>query len=353
MESVREEFLQLICDKTKSSEDIYNIMLNNHRDLFCTKKILREYKSWNNCIYQGSIGENDYIVSEPLSSSLDEENVEMIYDVHKELIIKFIDFFRVEYEKNPNNQIIPTILKHANKFLDQFFADSSISINNARKNISEYNKRNLVKQYNISSQIGENKTSVCCERNVSIGNIFQFVGYETYHIAGYTYCKEDDDKDAGVDYIFTLIKYGKDNKYALLDIFNGIVVPNVLPGDYDFTNGFTIECRLKENQTIIYALDGPLYEMTDEILQIETNIRGLNKKLEVAESKYKNNLVVADELRIEVIKEEFLRLLNLIGDSHLNVVFKNRYINFINDLCMDKIDLIEKQLKNKEGILQK
>ena len=199
MESVREEFLQLICDKTKSSEDIYNIMLNNHRDLFCTKKILREYKSWNNCIYQGSIGENDYIVSEPLSSSLDEENVEMIYDVHKELIIKFIDFFRVEYEKNPNNQIIPTILKHANKFLDQFFADSSISINNARKNISEYNKRNLVKQYNISSQIGDNKTSVCCERNVSIGNIFQFVGYETYHIAGYTYCKEDDDKASGFD----------------------------------------------------------------------------------------------------------------------------------------------------------
>ena len=355
MESIKEEFLQLIRDKSKTSEDIYNIIFNNHKEFFSTKKILRSYDSWNNSLYQGTIGENDFIVAEPLSSSLEKDNVEMIYDIHKEMIIKFIDLFRSEYEKNPSDQVITAVLTLSNKFLDEFFAGST----KEKKTISEelnnkYDKKNLMRQYFLSSQIGEGKTAVCCERNVTLGNIFQFLGYETYHIAGSLYSKEQEDKTMGEDYIFTLVKYGKEQtKYALLDIFNGVVISNALAGDYDFSNGFLIERYSKVNKkTDVYELKGPLYEMTNEILKTEYYIRGISKKLEISEYRYQNNVEVDKELRIEVIKEEFLRLLNFVGDSQMKDIFKDYYINYINEYCMNRVNAIE-QLATKKELLHK
>ena len=64
MNSPQKDFIKLIQDKTKSAEDIYNEMLKNHNDLYHTRRILRENRSWRNAVYQGTIGENDFIVAE-------------------------------------------------------------------------------------------------------------------------------------------------------------------------------------------------------------------------------------------------------------------------------------------------
>ena len=90
MNQVQEEFIKLIGDKTKSSEDIYNIMYHDNKELFSTKQILREIKSWKNCIYQGTIGEKDFIIAEASSTALDTDSIEMIYDDYKKTMIKFL-----------------------------------------------------------------------------------------------------------------------------------------------------------------------------------------------------------------------------------------------------------------------
>ena len=94
MLSIQEEFIKLICDKTKSAEDIFNIMQSNHKELLSTRKIFRGMKSWSKCIYQGTIGENDFIVAEASSTALTQDSVEMIYDDYRETMIRFIEIFR-------------------------------------------------------------------------------------------------------------------------------------------------------------------------------------------------------------------------------------------------------------------
>ena len=355
MNNVKEEFIKLIADKTKSSEDIYNIMYHDNKELFSTKQILRGIKSWENCIYQGTIGENDFIIAEASSTALDTDSIEMVYDDYKETMIKFIELFRQEYEKDPNKQTISIMINISNKFLKDVFAGASRSgedAPNQRNRISTFDEKKQLRKYNISDQKGEGRTAVCCERNVTIGNAFQFMGFETYHISGSLYFKDNNEILGGENHAFTLVKYGKEKgKYALFDIFNGIVIQNVLPGDYDFTNGFSIEYYSERfKKTIIYRLDGPLFQMTNEILKVEVIIRNLSKRLQLSEYKYKHNLDIEENVNVEELKLEFFNLLQVIKDSDMNDVFKNRYINRIQTYYMKVIESIENNYNNTSSV---
>ena len=62
--------------------------------LLSTRRMIRGMKSWSNCIYQGTIGENDFIVAEASSTALTQDSVEMIYDDYRETMIRFIEIFR-------------------------------------------------------------------------------------------------------------------------------------------------------------------------------------------------------------------------------------------------------------------
>lgn len=351
MNIVQEEFIKLISDQSKSAEEIYNIIYNNNKELFSTKKILRGMKSWRNCMYQGTIGENDFIIAEASSTALDTDSIEMIYDDYRSTMIKFIELFRQEYEKDRNKHAISIIINISNRFLSDVFAGafkSGADAQKQRKEVSTFDEKNQLKKYNISDQKGKGRTAVCCERNVTIGNALQFIGYETYHVSGALYSKDDDVMLGGEDHAFTLVKYGKgEGKYALFDIFNGLVIQNILPGNYDFTKGFSTEYYSdKLKKTFIYTVEGPLFEMTDEILKIEITIRNLSKKLESLLYKYKKNLDIEEELNIEQIKEEFLNLLFVIENSDMKDIFKNRYIDRIQTCYMNDIEKIEKNYSN-------
>ena len=355
MNNVQEEFIKLIGDKTKSPEDIYNIMYHDNKEVFSTKQILRGIKSWKNCLYQGTIGENDFIIAEASSTALDTDNIEMIYDDYKKTIIKFIEMFRQEYEKDPKKHAISIVINISDRFLSEVFAGASridADVRNQRNKVSMFDEKNQLRRYNISDQKGEGRTAVCCERNVTIGNVFQFMGFETYHVSGVLYNKDDDEILGGENHAFTLVKYGiEKGKYALFDIYNGIVIQNVLPGDYDFTNGFSIEYYSKKlKKTFIYEVDGPLFEMTDEILKIEIIVRNLSKRLQLSEYKYKHELDIEENLNVEKIKEEFSNLLNVIKDSDMNDIFKNRYINRIQTYYMKVIESIENNYNNISSV---
>ena len=355
MNNIQEEFIKLIGDKTKSSEDIYNIMYHDNKEMFSTKQILRGMISWRNCMYQGTIGENDFIIAEASSTSLDTDSIEMIYDDYKTTMIKFIELFRQEYEKDPNKHAISIMINISNRFLSDVFAGASrakADAQNQRNRVSTFDEKNQLRKYNISDQKGEGRTAVCCERNVTIGNAFQFMGFETYHVSGSLYSKDDNEILGGEAHAFTLVKYGKEKgKYALFDIFNGIVIQNVLPGDYDFTNGFSIEYYSEKiKKTFIYEVDGPLFQMTNEILKIEVIIRNLSKRLQLSKYKYKHDLDIEENLNVEKLKEEFSYLLNVIKDSDMNDIFKNRYINRIETYYMNVIESIENNYNNTSSV---
>ena len=124
-------------------------------------------------------------------------------------------------------------------------------------------------------------------------------------------------------------------------------IHEILPGDYDFTNGFSIEYYTENSKkTFIYEVDGPLFQMTNEILKIEVIIRNLSKRLQLSEYKYKHNLDIEENLNVEKLKEEFLNLLNVIENSDMNDIFKNRYINRIQAYYMKVIESIENSYTN-------
>ena len=352
MKNIREDFIELINDKSKSAEDIFDIMYRNHKDNFSTKSILRGRNSWRDCMYQGTIGEKDFIVAEASSSSLDFDNIEMIYDDYKKTMIKFINYFRQEYEKDHNQHPISIMINISNIFLDDVFSGTSRNGEYARSQRNQFvslDEINFMKKYNISSQKSPNRVAVCCERNVTIGNAFQFMGFETYHVAGWLSSKDDDILNG---HAFTLIKYGNDEgKYALFDLFNGVIIKNVLPGNYDFTKGFVIEHYIKHlKKTYIYQVAGPLFEMTNEIFEVEKNIRVLYEKLIISEGRYKHNLEIEEDLDYNKIRQEFLILLDAIKKSNMNDVFKNRYINRIEGNYLKVIEKIEEKYGNTSNI---
>lgn len=340
----------MIKDKSKSAEEIYNEMYEKHKELYSTSKILRTLKSWKNCIYKGTISDNDFVMAESSTTALDSDNIAMIYDDYKGVMIKFIELFRQEYEKNPQNHEINIIINISNKLLREVFKEASRTSENVRKQRNEactHDEKRQLKKYNISSQKGEGRTAVCCERNITIGNIFQFIGYETYHVSGILYSKNDEDILDSEAHAFTLIKYGKDKKkYALLDIFNGIVIRDVLPDNYDFANGFSIEYYSESlKKTFIYEVSGPLFKITDEILRIEAIIRNLSKRLEISEHMYERSLEVPEELNIVRLKEEFLSLIESIEKSNISDIFKKRYIERIETVYIKIIEDIETQVR--------
>ena len=332
-------FLELIKDKTKSAEDIYNIMIEKYKDFYSTKKILRGLKSWDNSIYQGTIGENDFIISEASSTTLDSNNIKMIFDNYKNTMIKFIELFREEHEKNPDKHIITIINSIANPLLAEVFKDTSRNDELAtkqRNSSSKFDQDDYMKKYNVSSQCGEGKSAVCCEKNVTIGNVFQFVGIETYHVTGTLTIPEREDIFSSERHAFTLIKYGEGiGKFALIDKYNNIVLQNILPGDYDFSNGFRIKYYAeKYNKTLIYQVNGPLYEMSEEILKTEAYIRKLAYQLNQIEKKCDNNF--SEELKVDNIKQEFEDLILVIKSSAMNETLKDRYITRIQSFYLKK-----------------
>lgn len=340
MKKPQELFIELIRDKSKTSEEIYNIMSEKFKENLSTKKILRNLIKWKECVYQGSIGENDFIVSETDSTALSNDNVAMVYDDYKKSIVRFIEMFCEEYEKNPNLPIIIIVYNIAYNYLEDIFVKSSKSGKDVRLKRNKtifFDENNQMKKYNISSQKNENGVAVCCEMNVSIGNILQFLGYDTYHVSGYLEVKESDRiLDSG--HAFTLVRHGQgEGSFDLVDIFNGIIVPNALPGNYDLSNGFKVEYFSKEqNQTYIYEIDGPLYELNAEILQVEATIRKLCNQINMIDYCRKKN--IETDLNLETIKEEFESLITYIKNSNMNEVFINRFINRIQTYYLDVIN---------------
>ena len=90
--------------------------------------------------------------------------------------------------------------------------------------------------------------------------------------------------------------------------------------------------------------------MTNEILKIEVIIRNLSKRLQLSEYKYKHELDIEENLNVEKIKEEFSNLLNVIKDSDMNDIFKNRYINRIETYYMKVIESIENNYNNTSSV---
>ena len=351
MNSIKDEFISLICDKSKTPEDIYNEMYQRHRELFSTKRIMRELKSWKNCIYQGTIGENDFIVSDASTTALDQNNTVMVYDDYKKTIIRFIEIFRQEYERDPNRNIFPLIISFSVEFLKEMFGGASRNgenIQSERSAASSFDEQMQMKKYNISHQRGKGKTAVCCERNVTIGNLFQFIGYETLQIAGYLDTKDGDDYINGEGHAFTLVKHGKGvGHYALFDLFNGVVIQKALPGDYDFTNGFKIEYYSERlGKTFVYGVDGPLHELNNEVLEVEAKIRNLSRRIDLFKYKYRNKQEIEEELNIERIKVEFEELLVTIENSNMSRELKDRYITRIKTFFLEEVNKIIKIVNN-------
>jgi hypothetical protein len=247
MSEVRDDFLRLIRDKSKSPEEIYNEMYQKHKELYSTRQILRGLKSWDNCIYQGSIGENDFIMAEASATALDPTNIAMIHDDYKETIIKFIEHFRQEYDKNPNEHIINLTIIATYKVLREMFKGTTRNgdvAQNQRNSACKFDEERQFYKYKVSDQKKEGRAAVCCENNTTLGNIFQFIGFDTFHISGVLR-----HKDSGNAHAFVLIKYGiDDSKYALFDAFNGIIIRNVLTENYNLAKGFRIEH--KENEKL-------------------------------------------------------------------------------------------------------
>ena len=342
MNSAQEDFIRLIKDKTKSAEDVYNEMYTLHKELFSTSRILRHLLSWDNCMYQGAIGENNFIVASAFANALaPEADIAMTYDDYKDTMIKFIELFRQEYEKDPNKNIIAIIINISQKYLGEVFAGAARDgedIYYQRYDASSFDELNQLKKYNVSSQKGPGRIAVCCERNVTIGNAFRFAGYEVYHVAGTLY-----PKGAPYEYeahAFVIVKYGKEpGKYGLFDLFNGRYLPNALPGDYDFSKGIEIEVTDKEeNKSYIYKVEGPLFEMTNELLQIESILRQLTDKLNVLERKSKHNLATGED--ISAVREEVSNIMEAIKNSGIDDLFKERYYKKIGTL-FETIDQLE------------
>ena len=347
---MKELFIELINDKTKTPEEIYNIMFEKYKEFYSTKKILRGRISWDNSIYQGTIGEKDFIVSEASSTALDRKlNIRMINDNYKNSIIKFIELFRKAYEENPDMNIISLIKMISPKLLAEIFEGASRNDELAtkqRNSSSSFNQEVQMREYNISSRIGKGKSAICCERNVTIGNVFQFVGIETLHVTGFLTVPKEDEDYTCENHAFTLIKYGEGvGKYALFDTYNGVFLANVLPGDYDFSKGFKIEYN-SDKIRLIYEVTGPLYEINDEILKTEAYIRKLSGELERIEVEFnKNNF--SEESILESLKQEFEGLILTIRSSTMNEVLKERYITRIESFYLKKISKLNIVLKNK------
>ena len=90
--------------------------------------------------------------------------------------------------------------------------------------------------------------------------------------------------------------------------------------------------------------------MTNEILKIEVIIRNLSKRLQLSEYKYKHDLDIEENLNVEKLKEEFSNLLNVIKDSDMNDIFKNRYINRIEIYYMKVIESIKNNYNNTSSV---
>ena len=341
---MKEQFLELINDKSKSAEEIFNIMYEKYKDKYHTQKIFRGLKSWENCLYQGTIGEDDFIMSEASSTVFDFHNVKMIFDNYKQIMIRFIELFREAYKMNPNDHIINLTIMASKELINDIFAGASRDDELAkvqRNKSSEIDKDEYLMKYKMSSQTGKGKSAVCCERNATVGNLFQFVGIETYHVVGLLRKLEAPGEFVTEPHAFTLIKYGKDpGKFAIIDAYNDIIIKNALPGDYDFSQGFRYSFfSKKHNKQIDYILEGPLYEINDEILKTESYIRKLETSIQNIETT--GNLT--DLLNL---KKEFEDLILFIKISHLSDTFKKRFIDRINNICLQKINRLEIKFKS-------
>lgn len=328
-----ELFKKLISDNTKTAEEIYEAIYNLNNTQTSTSKIFRGLKNWNNCIYFGSIGKNDFAVSESSSSSLADDNVYMEHDDYKEVIIKFINQFRKKYNTQYDG-LLKNLIDYIPEFINNVFDGYSTrgNIQNQRRQIRKFDKKRQMYKNEMSMFKEKEKNVACAEINSTIGNILQFIGFETLQISGYL---EDAVTEDWENHFFILIKHGNTEKnYDLIDLFNLITIPSVLPADYNFKKGFNINI-IKNNKTYSYVLNGPLYEMTDEILEIEKIIRWTNIKINYVSRRSDLGLDSGD-VPVRLV-QQLEKLLAKIQSSNFDEKIKIRFIEYIQLLQQNKI----------------
>ena len=325
--SNKEFFKELVLNSDLSAEEIYETIRKSRKNDLCTKRIYRNIQSWRDSIYEGAIGEDDFLIAEAGSSSIADGNIAMRYNDYRDTMIRFIDEFRTEWKKHPDDNLMKGLVNFSCVFAQTSFdgaGRNSTRTKQQRKNFSKFDDSKQVRQYDISQIRGEGQDAVCCERNSTIGNIFQFAGFEVIQIAG-----ELINEDENEGHFFTLVKHGPEKGYySIIDAFNQIVKPKVLPGDYHLSNGFEINVFDKRrNRDITYKLEGPLLEMTDEILQIEADLRRANILAEKLTAK--NYRASNHNEELTTLENMYTDLQLRINNGNYKVVLKDRYIKYI------------------------
>ena len=345
-------FESLLNDRFKTPEDIYNTMLEWYPDTFKTTKIMRRHKKWSDCIYQGAIGQDDFVVSVSHASSVEPDvNVQMVVDDYKETIIRFIEDFRVCYNYiHKNNTLLDTIINYMPKFLAKEFRGTSrlgIKTSNERDDSSYLDEKSQMKTYKMSDCKGNGRYALSCERNTTAGNILQFIGCDILQVSG-TLTEPKDYAVDSDDNQFILFKI-HNGEYTLLDFFNKVTAKNVLPENYDFSKGFSINVHKPDSDiNLIYEVDGPLYKMTPDILNAEAILRGLNRRYNNIDKKYRSNQGIDIEGELIPLRQEYNDLLELITNSDIEEDIKNRLTMIANDYIYN-LNKIEKRITGNHG----
>ena len=357
-----EEIKEIILNSDLTAEEIYEKIKSINPDIMKTEKIMRSLRNWENCIYKGAIGENDFVVAETDSSSLvADNNIAMKHDDIKETLIRFIEEFRTSWRNQPNSEeinLLRALVFYMPIFLKNEFKNASRdgSANaNKRASLAKFNNETQFPEYNVSDCKGPGANAVCVERNSTAGNIFQFFGFETYQITGQM-CKRNDEEEINEGHHFIFVKHGPNGGYySLIDAFNGIIKLHVFEGDCDLTKGFEVNVSKKDsNKTYTYKLSGPLIEITGEMLNMESQFKesiteytDLDRKVsEIKKRKNAENIADVDDVekKLKELKQKLEELRKKFEEENVDESFKNR--------LLERINAYIKLIANKEEIIK-
>lgn len=123
---------ELMLNENLTAEEIYQKIMEMDPKIMRTKRIMRSEKNWKNCIYEGAIGEDDFVVAEASSSSLAYmQDIVAKHDDMKDTLVKFIENFRIFLKNNRNNNLLSSLIKYLPEFLILDFDGASRDGGNA------------------------------------------------------------------------------------------------------------------------------------------------------------------------------------------------------------------------------